>query len=178
MQRYEALLINTASTTRISVKKLFRLEGSIRFYHSIFCKICVFSHVWVQITRLYTGRFKIFHCDWLGSDLRIGHFFSFHCQLVNTPQLNTQLLNSLTTALKDDCLTNESFWKSKSKSHCDWQSVSQSVLVSSPIWGSWPDIYYCLTVTVVSMWGALSDERTGLSFVRVSVCGSSSFVIM
>jgi hypothetical protein len=32
--------------------------------------------------------------------------------------------------------------KSKSKSHCDWRSVSLSVLVSSPIWGSWPDIYY------------------------------------
>jgi hypothetical protein len=30
-------------------------------------------------------------CDWLGSDLRIGHFFSFRCPLVNTPQLNTQL---------------------------------------------------------------------------------------
>jgi hypothetical protein len=63
--------------------------------------------------------------------------------------------------------------KSKSKSHCDWrsvgqsvsQSVSQSVLVSSPIWGPWPDIYFCLTVTFLFPWGALSDERTGLSFV-------------
>jgi hypothetical protein len=23
---------------------------------------------------------------------------------------------------------------------CDWQSASQYVLMSSPIWGSWPDI--------------------------------------
>jgi hypothetical protein len=30
--------------------------------------------------------------------------------------------------------------KSKSKSYCDWQSVSQSVLVSYPIWGIWPEI--------------------------------------
>jgi hypothetical protein len=37
--------------------------------------------------------------------------------------------------------------------------------VSSPIWCSWPDIYYSLTVTVLFLWGALSDERTGLSFV-------------
>jgi hypothetical protein len=37
--------------------------------------------------------------------------------------------------------------------------------VSSPIWGSWPDIYCCLTVTVLFLWGTLSDERTGLSFV-------------
>jgi hypothetical protein len=44
-------------------------------------------------------------------------------------------------------------------------TVSQSVLVSSPIWGSLPDIYYCLTVTVLLLWGALSDERTGLFFV-------------
>jgi hypothetical protein len=38
------------------------------------------------------------------------------------------------------------------------QSVSQSVLVSSPVWGSWPDIYYFLTATVLFLWGALSDE--------------------
>jgi hypothetical protein len=37
--------------------------------------------------------------------------------------------------------------------------------VSNPIWGSWPDIYNCLTITVLFLWGALSDERTGLSFV-------------
>jgi hypothetical protein len=43
--------------------------------------------------------------------------------------------------------------------------VSQYVLVSRPIWGSWPDIYYCLTVTGFFLWGALSEERTGLSFV-------------
>jgi hypothetical protein len=30
--------------------------------------------------------------------------------------------------------------KSKSKSHYDWRSVSVSVLVSSHVWGSWPDI--------------------------------------
>jgi hypothetical protein len=57
-------------------------------------------------------------------------------------------------------------------------TVSQSVLVSSPIWGVWPGIYYCLTVIVLLLWGALSDERTDLSFVRVIVCSSKSFVIM
>jgi hypothetical protein len=36
----------------------------------------------------------LFHCDWLGSDLRVGHFFSFRCPLANTPQLNIQLMNS------------------------------------------------------------------------------------
>jgi hypothetical protein len=35
----------------------------------------------------------------------------------------------------------------QSKSHIatDGQSVSHSVLVSSPMWGSWPDIYYLIT---------------------------------
>jgi hypothetical protein len=55
--------------------------------------------------------------------------------------------------------------KVKSKSHWDWRSVNKQVLVSSPIWGSWLDIYYCLTITVLFLWGALSDERTGLSFI-------------
>jgi hypothetical protein len=32
-------------------------------------------------------------------------------------------------------------------------------------WGSWPDIHYSLTVTVLCLCGVLSDERTGLSFL-------------
>jgi hypothetical protein len=27
------------------------------------------------------------------------------------------------------------------------------------------DIYYCLTITVLFLWGALSDGRTGMSFI-------------
>jgi hypothetical protein len=47
-------------------------------------------------------------------------------------------------------------------------TVSQSVsLGSSPR----PDIYYTSTVTVLFLWGALSDERTGLSFVLVYAAG-------
>jgi hypothetical protein len=33
----------------------------------------------------------------------------------------------------------------------------------APIWGLRPDFYYCQTVAGLLMWGALSDERTGLS---------------
>jgi hypothetical protein len=32
------------------------------------------------------------------------------------------------------------------------------------MWGLRPDFYYCQTVAGLFMWGALSDERTGLSF--------------
>jgi hypothetical protein len=45
-------------------------------------------------------------------------------------------------------------------------SVSQSVSLGvDPHLCSWPDIYYSLTVMVLFLWGALSDKRTGLSFV-------------
>jgi hypothetical protein len=44
----------------------------------------------------------LFHCDWLGSDLRVGHFFSFRCPLVNTPQLNTELSYNWIIELPND----------------------------------------------------------------------------
>jgi hypothetical protein len=34
----------------------------------------------------------------------------------------------------------------------------------APIWGLRPDVYYCQTLAVLLMWGALSDEKSGLSF--------------
>jgi hypothetical protein len=34
----------------------------------------------------------------------------------------------------------------------------------APIWGLRPDFYYRRTLAGLLMWGALSDERTGLSF--------------
>jgi hypothetical protein len=41
-------------------------------------------------------------------------------------------------------VTKNSIVYSMSKSHCDWQSVSRSVLVSYPIWGIWPET--CLLI--------------------------------
>jgi hypothetical protein len=58
--------------------------------------------------------------------------------------------------------------QSESESHCNWRSVSLSVMMSSPVRGSWPDIYSSVKVTVLSIRGALSDERSGLSFVSHS----------
>jgi hypothetical protein len=48
----------------------------------------------------------------------------------------------------------------------------------APIWGLRPDFYYCLTFAGLLMWGALSDERTGLSFARVTVSSNKSVVSM
>jgi predicted RNA-binding Zn-ribbon protein involved in translation (DUF1610 family) len=60
-----------------------------------------------------------------------------------------------------DCLQSQSHIAADGQLVC----LGLSVLVSSPDWGSWPDVTSCLKVTVLSMWGALSDERSGLSFV-------------
>jgi hypothetical protein len=48
----------------------------------------------------------------------------------------------------------------------DGQSASMS-WCEAPIWDLRPDFFFCLTVAVLLMWGALSDERTGLFFNNV-----------
>jgi hypothetical protein len=45
----------------------------------------------------------------------------------------------------------------------DCQSANVSCN-KAPNWGLRTDFYYCQTVAGLLMWGALSDERTGLSF--------------
>jgi hypothetical protein len=48
----------------------------------------------------------------------------------------------------------------------DGQSASLS-WCQAPIWGPRLDFYYCQTVAGFIMWGALSEERMGLSFITV-----------
>jgi hypothetical protein len=69
----------------------------------------IYWHFYYNYSSLQSQQLTINHClntwldyecflfcrDGFGSDLRIGHFFSFRCPLVNTPLLNC-LLNSLT----------------------------------------------------------------------------------
>jgi hypothetical protein len=40
--------------------------------------------------------------------------------------------------------------------------------VSSQLWNLWPDIIFCLNVPVLSLWGALSDERSVVSCQSLS----------
>jgi hypothetical protein len=54
----------------------------------------------------------------------------------------------------------------------DGQSASLS-WYQAPFWGLWPDFYYCQTLTCLLIWGALSDERTGLSFTIAAVFTSA-----
>jgi hypothetical protein len=57
----------------------------------------------------------------------------------------------------------------QSELHYNWRPVSRYVLVSCPIWDFWPEIYFFFFLNLQSclIWGALSDERSGLSFVSL-----------
>jgi hypothetical protein len=119
----------------------------------------------LQITSSPTR--SVFNSRFLVTDLNIGDSSASRTQVLPVRRISCNRTLSI------------QFSKSKSsQSHIatDGQSVSQSVLVSSPTWGSWPHISFSLTVTVLSLWGALSDERTDLSFVRVIVSSNKSVV--
>jgi hypothetical protein len=63
--------------------------------------------------------------------------------------------------LKYDWLHSQS--QSQSYTTTDGQPASLS-WNKAPIWGLRPDLDYCLTLACLLVWGALSDERTGLPF--------------
>jgi hypothetical protein len=72
------------------------------------------------------------------------------------------------------------FDSSYSLAVCDWLSQSHIATDGQSVPKSWCQApsgthgqiisYYYLTVTVLFLWGALSDERTGLSFVYAVGC--------
>jgi hypothetical protein len=67
----------------------------------------------------------------------------------------------------DPAYTRDNELESESCITTDGQSASLS-WNKAPIWGLRPDLYYCQTVACLLMWGAVSDERTGLSFTIVA----------
>jgi hypothetical protein len=72
---------------------------------------------------------------------------------------------------------NKNFWEVKVKV-MSRPTVSRPVCLGIIIWALRPDLYYCQTVADLLMWGALSDERTGLLFARVTVSSSKPLVSM
>jgi hypothetical protein len=50
--------------------------------------------------------------------------------------------------------------------------------IKAPIWGLRPDLYYCQTVAGLLIWGALSDEGTGLSFARLNTSIALSLYLL
>jgi hypothetical protein len=76
--------------------------------------------------------------------------------------------------LQDGALQNQQK-KSQSYVMTDGQPASLSCN-KTPIWGLWQDFDYCLTVAGLLIWGALSNERTGLSFaITTGPCQSNHF---
>jgi hypothetical protein len=69
----------------------------------------------------------------------------------------------LTYWLMTNCWQSQSYFESDSYVTTDGQSTSLS-WNKAPIWGLWPDFYYCQTVAGLLVLGAFSDERTGLLF--------------
>jgi hypothetical protein len=68
-----------------------------------------------------------------------------------------------------DRATNDYSALSESESYVTTDSQSASLSWNKAhIWGLRPDLYYCWTVAHLLMWDALSDERTGLSFIIAS----------
>jgi hypothetical protein len=112
--------------------------------------------VWDSFHSFLDYECLLFHCDWLGSDLRVGHFFSFRCPLVNTPQL----------ALNHDC------------SLTDFSSTNDFSFTNGWLtyeWTGWRLQHELSTnesVNYVSCFynSGRTDERTLPPTVRVLVC--------
>jgi hypothetical protein len=83
-------------------------------------------------------------------------------------QWQSSLLVFLLLWLISDLRMNYEWLRSESKFYVttDGQSASLSWIIA-PTWGLRPDIYYCQIVADLVIRGALSDERTGLSFTTV-----------
>jgi hypothetical protein len=79
--------------------------------------------------------------------------------LLLPPLLNADLSYECILELSDESINSES------ESYVTTDGTSSSLSWNKgPIWGIRPDFYYRQMVAGLLMWGALSDERTGLSF--------------
>jgi hypothetical protein len=104
----------------------------------------------------------------------------FNCQLFGWQPSHTELGGHLLFSSLIDWRQS----KSKSKSNLSESNVTtdgQSASLSwykAPMWGLRADLHFCQTVEGLLMWGAFSDERTCLSFAKVTVSSNKSIVSM
>jgi hypothetical protein len=103
----------------------------------------------------------LFHCDWPDSDLRVTHFLFTNAEYRKKNPFATESLNSLTEELR---LTCERTLLSVQPSLMLRPTIRRPLSWNkAPIWGLRPD-FISQTAAGLLIWGALSDERTGLSF--------------
>jgi hypothetical protein len=127
----------------------------------------------------------ISYCDWLGSDLRIGHFFSFRCPLVNTPQaehsnlLRVRIIDSLMNEISSTEISNEGSLTTESESESYVTTDGQSASLSwnkGTIWSLRPDF-----ITVRQMWiywcGALSLTRGRVCRLKLLMALTSAVIL-
>jgi hypothetical protein len=102
--------------------------------------------------------FSIFPSRFLVAASNSGRSPSFGLLHSPRPHLLASYISQL--QLSSDSVIDSS--PSQSYVTTDGQSASLS-WCQAHIWGLRSDFYYCQTVAGLLMWGALSDERTGLS---------------
>jgi hypothetical protein len=105
------------------------------------------------------------HCRCLVATINGGRSPSSGFQNCPRPQLLASKSNSSPRLKHSSSQNNCNSSQSQSQSYVttDGQPASLS-WNKAPIWGLRPDLDYCRTVAGLLIWGALSDERTCLSF--------------
>jgi hypothetical protein len=91
--------------------------------------------------------------------------------------MKSSLHSLIPFCLSLDCLLKR---LSQSQSQIYVTTDSQSASLSwnkAPIWVSRPELYYCMTFEGLLKWGALSDDRAGLSFAKVRISLSLSILL-
>jgi hypothetical protein len=90
------------------------------------------------------------------------HFTNHYLRLDNLDLLTSNWTELNWTELN---WTELNWTQSQSQSYVTTDGQSASLFwCQAPIWGLRPDFYYCQTVAGLLLFGALSDERTGLPF--------------
>jgi hypothetical protein len=121
-----------------------------------------------EFTVTHTLGFSVFTSRILATDFNTViitcKVFSSQAEFQVSTELVAFLSQSSSTAASRDSLKFIST-ESESESYVttDGQSASLS-WIKAPNWALRPNLYYWLKIAGLLMWGALSDERTGLSF--------------
>jgi hypothetical protein len=116
-------------------------------YDQIFITVRQLLLCWCAALSLTRGRvcrlqliLALASADIFGSDSHGTRDYNLLYQIRDFPFRRLLRLAGLRWRYSTDPASTRETCLPKSKSYCDWQSVSQSVLVSYPIWGIWPEI--------------------------------------